>query len=376
MFIVPSLMSQTLKSLSIWIISYILIIGALNLSHTQDISFHTLFENHWFILTFFTFFHLLLIFIRYTKDENSKKLKIWLLMIQIYLFLLITLKPFLNFTSIEFLIFYLSCIGCFQSAQIKQLQIKKIATCFRWIIAILMISISLLMIRRSPLDIPSLKNTIPYQMIIPSWSQNKNYPDKITLTNNSTSQTYLLDEQNSPIILLKWKLYHLIYQSMNQEPDNWILIMDPEGNLLKIPSQTELNFSTKESILDFKTLYGKTDFIPISWNSNIILISDLQTNYQNSLNKQIRTTLPPLYKENNKFLYLSYQYTHILSKIFPFYNKNRIIAQEYNTYLNFKRSTWKSSWFINRKEIENNWKNWREKTEILKKINTKFFTLF
>ena len=145
--------------------------------------------------------------------------------------------------------------------------------------------------------------------------------------------------------------------------NNYIIIQDQLWNVLKIPPQTSISFSTKNKQIRYIDNNRRCSYYSISEKFPTEL-EEYKTTYNDTLKNDILGTLPSMLRDNSKLQKISTNYTKLLWTIFPFrYHKNVNILNEYIPYFNLD---WKKEY-----ESVNNWYSiLRENEKIwLKNIN-------
>jgi hypothetical protein len=278
------------------------------------------------------------------KEKNTKYLKIWLIIIEIYLFLLIFVQDWSNLNIREFSILYITLLLIIKESIYKRE--KKWQTNFflsiYTIISVIIICTWLLMRYRNPIDMNNIINSKNYHLIT-NLDENisKNY-STITLKNNYYSNNISILSWKNNYSLIKNIDYTLNFSSKTDDKNNYILIQDQLWNILKIPPQTLINFSTKNQQIQFIDNNRNTEYYSI--NSNFPEeLKEYKTNYNNEIKNDILKTLPSMLRNNSKLQKISVSYTKILWTIFPFRYKDNIeILNEYIPYFSLteKESYW------------------------------------
>ena len=306
------------------------------------------------------------------KEKNTKYLKIWLIIIEIYLFLLIFVQDWSNLNIREFSILYIILLLILKETFYKR-EKKRQTNFFIWIytiISVIIISTWLLMRYRNPIDMNNIINSKNYHLIT---NFNENISKKystITLKNDYyTNNINILSWKNNYNLIKKID-YTLNFSSKTDDKNNYILIQDQLWNILKIPPQSLIDFSTKNQQIQFIDNNRNTEY----YNINSIFPEELEeykNNYNNEIKNDILKNLPSMLRNNSKLQKISVSYTKTLWKIFPFRYKNNVeILEEYIPYFSLKEK--ESYWSIKNvtsliKQNESIWikkTNWRSKYRI------------
>lgn len=300
---------------------------------------------------------------RNAKDKNTQFLTKITICIEVYLFLLIFLQPTINLSQTEFLVLYLASIGLvheFLTVRYKKRQKYLFTTCYG-LIFLFMISIAIFMQWRVPFD---EQNFIDHQNYILTTHFNEKLSPrytKILLINNNKKQNIPIQPVFQMYSLDKNTEYQLIFSTQDYEKENFITIQDPEWNLLKIPSQSQLNFSTSEQKIKIHHQIWKIKKISYQ-DTNFPELLPLQTTYKWLKKSFALKTIPSRLAHNPKFLKRSIKYTSFLSKFFPFwYQEYTNNIKTYLPYLEIKHKEI-MSWSI-KFDLQDNISLWTKKTE-------------
>lgn len=374
-------MIKSRLSLVIWLGSYGITIIIFLLAQNMRFESWEFIINNSFSLISISFSWRILAFIWQTKEENTKKLKTILLIINFYLLSLIFLKPNFNLNHYEFWLLYIAFIRLFflLIPVYKPINVK-IEGWFWWIIILFLISINFLMIYRQPAPIQEFIFQESFQII--SNSQSPQYNSTLIIHQWWKTKYYTLPLK-FPLSLQPNSEYQIIYQSpFDSEEDKniFLIISDPSGNNILIFPQSSLFLTTKENVMNYQYKSWKFKFLTHSSQisqSDFFLIQNIQENYINKKQKFILKSLPIQYQNNSQLQYLSYQYTKIIAKILPFYQTNFYYATTYEPF--FIKKGWVSlpeKSIEENKIIEKNSKIWLWKTLSFKKFLSWFSTFF
>ena len=323
-------------------------------------NFETIFFNHIFEWVFIAIIRPFIWLIRNTKEKNTKYLKITLIIIEIYLFLLIFVQDWSNLSKREFFILYLSILWLIKESIYKRFKKRQTIffTSFYSIVVSIIICIWCLMRYREDFDIQDIINQQEYLFITHfDWTLNKKY-SSITLSNEKYTENIDPTISNKRISIKKNKDYILTFSTQNVKESNYIIIQDQLGNLLQVLPQTSINFSTNKTQIQFRDNERKTKYYAINTEFPENL-NYYKTNYEESIKKIILLKLPPMLRNNSKFQKITYKFTKYLSNLLPFWYKNNwIIADKYYSYLTIqeeKNYNWISNKYKLLKENENIW---------------------
>ena len=363
-------MKSQYKSFFITIICELLL--ALFFYSTNGLGYETdvLFWNHIYERVFIAIIWPFIALIRNTKEKNTKYLKIALIIIEIYLFLLIFVQDWSNLNKREFFVLYLCILWLIKETIYKRYKKrqKNFFISIYWIVAIFIVSIGCLMRYRQPLDIQKIIDNKDYIFITHfNWSINKDYTN-ITLTDWNITEYINPDDWSTSYLIRKNKEYNFSFSTQSKDKNNYIIIQDPLGNILQIFPQTLIDFSTYENQIQFKDFGKETKYY-----SSISTFPDelkiYKTNYENTIKNNVLSNLPPMLRSNQKLQKLSYKFTKFLSKLLPFwYNENWKIADNYLPYFSFPEEK-EYKWVSNKYELiksNSNW--WNKYSEYLKKV--------
>lgn len=346
---------------------------------TNGLGYETdvLFWNHIYERVFIAIIWPFIALIRNTKEKNTKYLKIALIIIEIYLFLLIFVQDWSNLNKREFFVLYLCILWLIKETIYKRYKKrqKNFFISIYWIVAIFIVSIGCLMRYRQPLDIQKIIDNKDYIFITHfNWSINKDYTN-ITLTDWNITEYINPDNWSTSYPIRKNKEYNFSFSTQSKDKNNYIIIQDPLGNILQIFPQTLIDFSTYENQIQFKDFGKETKYYSsISTFPDELII--YKTNYENIIKNNVLSNLPPMLRSNQKLQKLSYKFTKFLSKLLPFwYNENWKIADNYLPYFSFPEEKG-YKWVFNKYElIKSNWNIWINNTnwwnkysEYLKKV--------
>lgn len=365
------------KPFFINLFSWILIAFILYFSNWLWFDIKTTYTDNTIIWIIISIIWILLWLIWNNKNQNTKYLKNILIYIEVYLFLIIYFKPWLNFSNREFLILYLCFIWLLYETTHKRLKQRqtKFFSIFYWLLWIFIISIWCFMWYRVPIDENYINEQFNYDLITKfNWNLNQTYTNiylnewkNTTKINLNTWFNYSKLEDN--------KNYTLSFSTQEYDNENKIYIRDKKWNILIIYPQTAVNFSTKDSTLSY---------IVDQWYYSYYLISEkypdeeeyLKDEFINKKKNIIFKDLPSFLKDNENFQKFTLIYTKRIWKILPFYKENYNISKQYEKYFDIKENI-KINWKIENKKnlIEQNWKIWINNTnwtskykEYLKKL--------
>ena len=296
------------------------------------------------------------------KEKNTKYLKIWLIIIEIFLFLLIFVQDWSNLNIREFTVLYITLLLIIKETIYKRE--KKRQTNFfisiYTIISVIIISTWLLMRYRNPIDMNNIINSKNYYLITIFDENIPKYYTTITLKNDYYTNNISILSWKNTYSLIKNMDYNINFSSKTDNKNNYILIQDQLWNILKIPPQTLINFSTKNQQIKFIDNSRNTEYYSI--NSNFPEdLEEFKSNYNNEIKNDILKSLPSMLRNNPKLQKISVSYTKTLWKVFPFRYKNNVkILDEYIPYFSLKEK--ESYWSLNNinsllKENESIWIN-------------------
>ncbi len=301
---------------------------------------------------------------RNSKEKNTKLLKKWLIILEIYLFLLIFIQDWSNLNKREFSILFITILLILKETIYKRH--KKRQTIFLisiyTIISCIIICTWMLMWYRNPININSIIDTKNYYLIT-NFSGEISNTNNITLKNDFFNQNINTTEWKTNYNLIKNMDYTIEFSSNVNDENNYIIIQDQLWNILKIPPQTSISFSTKNKQIRYIDNNRRCSYYSISEKFPTEL-EEYKTTYNDTLKNDILGTLPSMLRDNSKLQKISTNYTRLLWTIFPFrYHKNVNILNEYIPYFNLD---WKKEY-----ESVNNWYSiLRENEKIwLKNIN-------
>lgn len=338
-----------------------------------------IFSNHLIKWILIAIIRPLIGLLRNTKEKNSQFLKKVVIALEIYLFLLIFLQPWTNFSQGEFLIFYLCLVGITNetlSPNIKKRKSKSLII-FYTIVSVFMISIALFMRYREPINKNEIINQKEYQLIIKISPDLNTYYTKIYLTEKWKARLISIPIGIQKILLEKNTEYQIEFFSQDQNKNSRILIQDPEGNLIQIFSQTAIQFSTNKNKITFIDSQNKALFYEKETTQNPEEITSFQKNYQEDIKWEILKKIPSRGRKNEKFQKRSLQYTNFLAKFLPFqYKKNAEYAKEYSTYYQLSQKNEYEKVENQIDLIKNNTKIWSEKINSRNKYKEYFKNLF
>lgn len=306
------------------------------------------------------------------KEKNTKYLKLWLIIIEIYLFLLIFVQDWSNLNIREFSVLYITLLLILKETFYKRE--KKRQTNFflsiYTIISVIIISTWFLMRYRNPIDMNNIISSKNYYLITNFDENMSNYHSTITLKNDyHTNNISSLSWKNN-YNLIKNIDYTLNFSSKTDNKNNYIIIQDQLWNILKIPPQSLISFSTKNQQIQFIDNNRNSEYYSI----NSIFPEELEeykSKYNDGIKNDILKSLPSMLRNNSKLQKISVSYTKILWSIFPFRYKNNVeILDEYIPYFSLEKK--ESYWSIKNinsliKENESIWIekiNWRNKYRI------------
>jgi len=311
---------------------------------------------------------------RNSKEKNTILLKKWLIIVEIYLFLLIFVQDWINLNKREFFILYLSVLLIIKETIYKR-EKKRQTTFFIVIYSIISFTIIctwLLMWYRKPIDMNNIINSKNYYLttIFEDNITNRNNQNNIVLKNEYFEKNISIINWKTNYDIIKNMDYSLEFSSKTNSNSNYIIIQDQLWNILKIPPQTSITFSTKNQQIKYIDNTRNCEYYSI-YNTLPEELEEFQLNYKEQLKEDILNTLPSMLRNNSKLQKISTTYTKILWTIFPFrYKENINILNNYVNYfdLNDKKEyeSVKNKYNI----FSNNWNigldniNWFEKYKI------------
>lgn len=375
-------MNADQKSALLGFLSYIWIITIMMIIHFCYENLQIRFENSRIIFSLFSLGWFLLSLLWSREDPRNKMIKNILLTWEIYLILLMIIKPILNFSHWEFFLFYLSGVWIYTS-RFDYIPINKyLKIGISLSILIFMISIEIFMIYRTPLDLNSFYQSHTYHLYYFSEKPDQNSYLLInrSLGNQGKKRTknqtfsfvlpYAADQKIS---------YSLFKSSKNNNEKSTLVIQDPSWDIFRLHPQSEITFSTLNNNLDYMIIKGNLQKIWLNNHTIYQNISHLQNNYKEQLWYEIKKNIPLLISSNQKLQNISLKYTKWLASWNPFYTYNGKIADEYQNFFDPKNlwKTDKSKYGETLNDTYNLWLKWiMWKTQLFYFYKLLFFDFF
>lgn len=311
-----------------------------------------------------------------TKDKNTILLKKFIILCEIYFVLLIFLQPTINLSQLEFLILYIASVGLVHEFITKRYQkIKKyfLTSCY-WIIVFFMISVAILVPWKQIFNEQAFIDQQNYLLITHfDWTLSSRYT-KIRLKNNEKEQFINLEPKVQIFLLKNNTDYELLFSSQENSENNYLLIQDKNGEIIKILTQSQINFSTTKSNI---IIHTKTGIVKKFNNKKTIdsELNNIKSFYHEVKKSSVIKNLPLRYQKNTKIQEISISYTNFLAKIFPFwYMKNKKIMQTYLPYL--ENNIEKINLQNEKLNIKSNIELWKWKTNFVKNIESFWMKFF
>lgn len=367
------------RSFLLGLVSYIVIFSFLLITHFyyQDLSGRL--SQFWFVFLCFSLCWILLAFLR--EKNDSYYIKNSILIIEIYLILLMLIKPGLNFTHWEFIIRYLSAVWIFLSIFDYDQTARIVKIIISSIVFIFMSSLQFLMIYSvAPNEEEFVKQQSPIVYFLTTNSNNNEYFE-IKLTSKYDKKLWNTKENFSTILRLNEESIISYYQSNDSwnklEDQNLLIIQDQKGNFYRIFPQSQIAIYPHWNNITLTNQIWKYSTMNINTNENSLL--SLSTDYIKKKNDFFIKKLPYLFQSNKKLQKLSYHYTKLIAKILPFYQENSKIADSYYS-LFFVNNSWNILQTIKQKNPDliyhftQNQILW--KTQLFSFFNSKFLNFF
>lgn len=367
------------RSFLLGLVSYIVIFSFLLITHFyyQDLSGRL--SQFWFVFLCFSLCWILLAFLR--EKNDSYYIKNSILIIEIYLILLMLIKPGLNFTHWEFIIRYLSAVWIFLSIFDYDQTARIVKIIISSIVFIFMSSLQFLMIYSvAPNEEEFVKQQSPIVYFLTTNSNNNEYFE-IKLTSKYDKKLWNTKENFSTILRLNEESIISYYQSNDSwkklEDQNLLIIQDQKGNFYRIFPQSQIAIYPHWNNITLTNQIWKYSTMNINTNESSLL--SLSTDYIKKKNDFFIKKLPYLFQSNKKLQKLSYHYTKLIAKILPFYQENSKIADSYYS-LFFVNNSWNILQTIKQKNPDliyhftQNQILW--KTQLFSFFNLKFLNFF
>lgn len=367
------------RSFLLGLVSYIVIFSFLLITHFyyQDLSGRL--SQFWFVFLCFSLCWILLAFLR--EKNDSYYIKNSILIIEIYLILLMLIKPGLNFTHWEFIIRYLSAVWIFLSIFDYDQTARIVKIIISSIVFIFMSSLQFLMIYSvAPNEEEFVKQQSPIVYFLTTNSNNNEYFE-IKLTSKYDKKLWNTKENFSTILRLNEESIISYYQSNDSwkklEDQNLLIIQDQKGNFYRIFPQSQIAIYPHWNNITLTNQIWKYSTMNINTNETSLL--SLSTDYIKKKNDFFIKKLPYLFQSNKKLQKLSYHYTKLIAKILPFYQENSKIADSYYS-LFFVNNSWNILQTIKQKNPDliyhftQNQILW--KTQLFSFFNLKFLNFF
>lgn len=326
-------------------------------------------ENYQILWILIFIFWLLGGFLWNTKDKNTILLKKFIIFCEFYFFLLIFIQPTINLSQSEFFILYLASVGLvheFITRRHERFKKYLLSFCY-WIIFFFMISIAILVPWKEAFNEEAFINQQNYLLITHfDWTLSSQYT-KICLKTKEKEQIIDLEPKIQKFILENNTDYELLFSTQENNSNNYLIIQDKNGEIIKIWTQSKINFSTSTS--NNKIIINTQTWIITNFSKKNEINSELnslRSSFEEIKKISAINNLPLWYQKNKNLQNRSISYTNFLWKIFPFwYEKNRKIMQTYLPYLEnniTKKSKWKNKKF----NIKSNVELWKSKTNLIK----------
>lgn len=367
------------RSFLLGLVSYIVIFSFLLITHFyyQDLSGRL--SQFWFVFLCFSLCWILLAFLR--EKNDSYYIKNSILIMEIYLILLMLIKPGLNFTHWEFIIRYLSAVWIFLSIFDYDQTARIVKIIISSIVFIFMSSLQFLMIYSvAPNEEEFVKQQSPIVYFLTTNSNNNEYFE-IKLTSKYDKKLWNTKENFSTILRLNEESIISYYQSNDSwkklEDQNLLIIQDQKGNFYRIFPQSQIAIYPHWNNITLTNQIWKYSTMNINTNETSLL--SLSTDYIKKKNDFFIKKLPYLFQSNKKLQKLSYHYTKLIAKILPFYQENSKIADSYYS-LFFVNNSWNILQTIKQKNPDliyhftQNQILW--KTQLFSFFNLKFLNFF
>lgn len=367
------------RSFLLGLVSYIVIFSFLLITHFyyQDLSGRL--SQFWFVFLCFSLCWILLAFLR--EKNDSYYIKNSILIMEIYLILLMLIKPGLNFTHWEFIIRYLSAVWIFLSIFDYDQTARIVKIIISSIVFIFMSSLQFLMIYSvAPNEEEFVKQQSPIVYFLTTNSNNNEYFE-IKLTSKYDKKLWNTKENFSTILRLNEESIISYYQSNDSwkklEDQNLLIIQDQKGNFYRIFPQSQIAIYPHWNNITLTNQIWKYSTMNINTNESSLL--SLSTDYIKKKNDFFIKKLPYLFQSNKKLQKLSYHYTKLIAKILPFYQENSKIADSYYS-LFFVNNSWNILQTIKQKNPDliyhftQNQILW--KTQLFSFFNLKFLNFF
>lgn len=353
-------MNADQKSALFSFLSYIFIIITLLIIHFQYENLQSRFLNYSIIFILFSLIWFILPILGHKQDKKNILLKNILLIIEGYLILVMLIKPELNFSQWEFIIFYLSCVWIYISTFDYIPLTRYLKLWLSLSTLVFMMSIEIFMIYRKPLNLSEFIESRNYYLhYLNTDSEDSLY----SIIDRSTSQQQKkrTQSQNFSFILPYNESqniqYSLLTDNRNFKDSSILVIQDPSWNLFEISPQSKLSFSTITKTLNYQLYYGKIKKISLDSFIQNETLSSLQNNYKEQLSLFVKKKIPLLFSSNQKLEEISFIYTKWLANWNPFYQKNGNIAEEYHKFFIMK-NMWKRKIEDNKQKTVNNYDFW------------------
>lgn len=293
----------------------------------------TFFSEQLLLGSFIVLSWIFLTFIWNNKDIRTQGLKKFLLIIEIYLFLLIFLQPTLPLSAVEFLVAYLTTVGLVYEMLFPRYERwKKITlTSFYVFLLLFLISICLFVPYRQGFDENTFYNQEEYTLF--SFFSSPSYYDTVQFSVGIPPVSLPLWEAKTT--LEREKKYHLLFSSQKLSPDRFFVLESPQGEYLLILPQSQVSFATEKNHISLLKQEGNVHYFGFEASIPEDIL-ELKTSYWERKKKYALSLLPLRIQSNPKFQKLSFTYTQFLWRIFPFwYEENAEIAQTFLPYFHF-----------------------------------------
>ena len=375
-------MNADQKSALLGFLSYIWIITIMMIIHFCYENLQIRFENSRIIFSLFSLGWFLLSLLWSREDPRNKIIKNILLTWEIYLILLMIIKPILNFSHWEFLLFYLSGVWIYTS-RFDYIPISKyLKLGISLSILIFMLSIEIFMIYRTPLDLNSFYQSRTYRLYY--FSEKPDQNSYLLINRSSENQEKKRTKNQTFSFVLPYTAnqkisYSLFKSSKNTTEKSILVIQDPSWDIFRLLPQSEIRFSTLNNNLDYLIIKGNLQKIWLNTTTIYQNIFHLQNNYKEQLWYEIKKNIPLLILSNQNLQNISLKYTKWLASWNPFYAHNEKIANEYQNFFNMK-NLWKTNKSKYRETLNDNYNFWLKwvmwKTQLFHFSQSSFFNFF
>lgn len=273
-----------------------------------------------------------------TKDKNTILLKKSIIILEIYFFLLIFLKPTLHLSHLEFFVGYSAMIGLVYESTFPRFETRKkrVFTIFYTIIIVFLISVEILVPYRIKYNEESFINQQEYRLISVIQEEFLHSFTQIKLLSiwNKKEQNIPFQNWTQYFLLDKDTDYTLSFSTKNNSSTSYLLLQSPYNEYIQIFPQSQISFSTKKS----EPFLWKNQQWSINYFSSWVTLPEEIQQFNwillETKKRNILKNLPNRLLNNHKLQKISIQYTFLLAKVFPFwYQNNAKILKSYLPYL-------------------------------------------